>query len=194
MKLVSELVAPKGYTVYAGADITGGIDASGKIVWACTCQKGSEQTQVIFIGARGEFGILELKDNNGQALINARGSLSFPASKAYYVGWTKRNEKSPKAFLYEVDEIRSIVINGSTSEPSIMNCVDSGARTMAQNASSKATEAYNKAASVESKLGNSTNAEKTLSDFFVALDRGDRSNPTFAFGQDVLYQKVKDWK
>jgi len=191
MKLVSELIAPNGYTVYAGADITGGVDASGKIVWACTCQKGSEQIQAIFIGARGEFGVLELRDSNGQALINARGSLSFPTSKAYYVGWTKRNERSPKAFLYEVDEVAGVTINGSTASPVL---VDQTARTMAQNASNKATEAYNKAVSVESKLGSNTNAEKTLSDFFVALDKGIRTNPTFAFGQDVLYQKVKDWK
>src|SRR5574343_741797 len=121
MKFIAKLTPPPGYTVYAGADLTGAVDGLGRVVWACTCQYNGQQIQAIFIGTGSNAVALRPTNDKGGYLLNARGSLSIPTGKAYYAGWDKTSDKAPVGYLYEIDEVPAITLSGGTVTPATVD-------------------------------------------------------------------------
>jgi len=109
VKLVSRLIPAKGYTIYAGADISA-ILTNEKIVWACSANLpktlyNGALVNVIFIqplnGAE-TTALIPLNEGN-TPLLNARGSLNGLGIPVY-VGWDKTVDRSPVAYAYSLED------------------------------------------------------------------------------------------
>ena len=215
MKLIAKLIPAPNYRIYAGADISGFVDTSGKIFWACTAflPSGSQAT-VMFIQQANKptEAVIPINDK-GLPLINARGEFNGVANgKIYLTAWDKTDEKNPAAYMYEINEAQV-----SPQTPiSVPSTVDQVARDAANNALQKATAATAQIAHVN-EIANAahTTADVALSKanavnsltidtvwskindrlFLLAnaIEANDRSDPLNGRFLDVLFKKTNDW-
>lgn len=217
MRLIAKLEVPAPYVVFAGADISGGVDNIGRIIWACTAKdtRTNKQHNIIVIGTGPNAHILVPRNERGGELIGARGDLTLQTNKTYYIGWDKTidNNNAP-AYLYEIDEV--VPVSGGSGGST--EGVDPIAREIANRALSKAVFAESTAISAKDVARsaadvahNAANAVQGKPDvtlvesiawqkagdrlWFTAdrLKQGARGDAVSDFFMDVLYGKVQDW-